>query len=381
MSVSDEALRDAREAEVPLPRLARVPLAASLFVLSTLISTLLFFYRYLDLRVYSDDVSPLPTLINEFTSGYIGMGMVYLFVLPWARRHRVTRRDWRRQVGAYAAVLVLFSVAHTSLNWVVRPPLYRLAGLDAYDYGRMPLRYLMEFPIDAIAFAISAVLVNLWWAYRDGRDRQLHAEQLERALTESRLRALRLQLQPHFLFNALNTVAARMYDDVAAADAMLTHLASLLRASLRTTEAQTVSLGSELETLAHYVAVLEGRFGDRCVIGISVPAELRSALVPSLLLQPLVENAVRHGNLGVTGRGVVCVTAGREGADLVVRVEDDGPGASRDPWRGDGVGLRATADRLRLIYGDRHSFEAANAGKGFRATIRLPYAVTAPADA
>jgi two-component system, LytTR family, sensor kinase len=361
--------------------LARFPLPVLLFALSTVQSTLFFLYRYLDDRVYVDDVSPIPPLIDEFTGGYGGMALFYLFILPFARRHRLTRRGWAQQVPSYVLLLIAFSIVHTSLNWGLRSLIYPLAGVGSYDYGRMPLRYLMEFPIDTISFALAIVIVNLWWAYRDGRDRQLHAEQLERALTESRLRVLRLQLQPHFLFNALNTIASRMYDDVAAADAMLTHLASLLRASLRTTEAQMVSLESELSTLGHYVALLEGRFGDRCTIGISIPEELRSALVPSLVLQPLVENAVRHGNLSLTGRGVIHVSACREGDDLVLGVEDDGPGATRDPWQGDGLGLRATADRLRLIYGEHHSIQARNGDRGFRASIRFPYAVAVTAHA
>jgi two-component system, LytTR family, sensor kinase len=348
--------------------------ALILTALALLQGTLYFLYRYLELRAYRDDVPVLPTLINEFTGTLGGWALFLAVVLPVMRRWPVTRETWARRLPPYAALLLAFSAVHTTLNWGLRVVLYRLAGHGAYDYGRMPIRYLMELPIDATAYVLAATIAHLLWSHRAAHERELRAEQLERALAASQLRALRLQLQPHFLFNALNTIASTMYEDVPAADDMLTHLASLLRASLASTDVQVVPLAAELDGLRHYAAILHGRFGDRCALAVAVPEGCRDALVPSFVLQPLVENAVRHGRLATAGQGRIAVMAERTGEQLVLRVDDDGPGTTRDPWRANGgLGLRATADRLRLLFGDRQSMEAGNAAAGFRVTIRLPY--------
>jgi LytS/YehU family sensor histidine kinase len=171
-----------------------------------------------------------------------------------------------------------------------------------------------------------------------------------------------------------------MYEDPAAADEMLDRLSELLRISLKTVQTDEVPLAAELEALAGYLALMRARFGERLEVTVEVEPEAREALVPSLLLQPLVENAVRHGSAERTGRGRVEVGARVEGCELVLEVCDDGPGSppGRDPLRG-GVGLSATAERLQLLYGGRHRFEAANrpAG-GFRVGIRLPRRGAAP---
>jgi LytS/YehU family sensor histidine kinase len=258
-----------------------------------------------------------------------------------------------RRIPLYIVGTVAFSVVHTTSNWALRSLFYPLAGLGSFHYGRMPVRYFMELPADAVAITILAVVVHLAWAYRASRDRELRAEQLERALTESRLQSLQLQMQPHFLFNALNTIASRMYDDAPAADKMLTHLASLLRASLTARHTHLVPLSSELEILDHYVAILRERFGENCAIVVDVPDDCHRLAVPALLLQPLVENAVRHGNVSRRGKGRIDVRAVRSNGSLQLDVSDDGPGAAGDVW-GSGVGLQATADRLALLFPGEH---------------------------
>jgi LytS/YehU family sensor histidine kinase len=173
-----------------------------------------------------------------------------------------------------------------------------------------------------------------------------------------------------------------MYDDPVAADTMVARLSELLRRALDTAERQEVPLGVELDLLDHYLALLEARFGDEFVCTREVEPAAAAAMVPSLLLQPLVENAVRHGSLARSGRGRVAVRIGRDGNRLVVRVDDDGPGvpAGRDVLN-EGTGLGATAERLRLLYGDAHALEAGNRdGGGFRVSVRLPWRETPAGD-
>ena len=355
------------------------------FGAANLNALLLFLYRFLEERVYDPAADPRPALIAEVTGAYGMWLLLAAVVFPFIRRRPLTRGGWRRELPAYVALLVAYSVLHTSGNWASRSLLFPLAGLGSYDYGAIALRFAMEFPLDVIGFSSAVAIAHLFAAWRRSNEERLRAERLERALTEARLEALRLQLQPHFLFNALNTIASVMYDDVRAADAMLTHLSSLLRASLQTTERHVTSLDAELATLGHYVALLQGRFGERCTVRIDVPDTLGSALVPALVLQPLVENSVRHGRLSKEGRGVIDVRARAVGERLEIVVQDDGPGVSATAdvalVPGGGVGLRSTADRLRLIYGEAGEVEAANIAGGFRVTLRLPLVVSAPAAA
>lgn len=359
------------------------------FAGANLQTLLLFQYRYLEELVHDRGAPALPPLVNELTSSYGMWALLALVVVPYTRRHQLTNGGWRRELPGYVALLVAYSAVHTSSNWALRSLIFPLVGLGSYDYGDMSLRYMMEFAVDAIAFASAVAIAHLVAAWRRSNEERLRAERLERALTEARLQALRLQLQPHFLFNALNTIASVMYDDVRAADAMLTHLSSLLRASLQTTERQLTSLDAELATLGHYVALLRGRFGDRCTVRVDVGEGMGAALVPALVLQPLVENSVRHGRLSKEGRGVINVSARAVGDRLEIVVQDDGPGStggSRNAGGmvlepGGGVGLRSTADRVRLIYGEAGELEAGDANGGFRVTLRVPLVAAAPAAA
>lgn len=362
-----------------LDRVRSAPRIVVFLVLWIAATLLLFFYRYLE--EVADDGHAIwqAPLINESTSTFAGLALAFLVALPLMRRFPLTGAHRGRRIPLYVAGTVVFSVVHTTANWALRSLLYPLAGLGSFDYGRMPVRYFMEFPADAVLVTITVVMVHLAWAYRASRDRELRAEQLERALTESRLQSLQLQMQPHFLFNALNTIASRMYDDAPAADKMLTHLSSLLRASLTTRDTHLVPLGSELEILDHYVAILHERFGANCSIVVDVAEDCRALSVPALLLQPLVENAVRHGNVSRRGNGQIHVRAFRSNGSLHLEVSDDGPGATGDVW-GSGVGLQATADRLALLFPGEHRIDAGNHDGGFHVRMTFPTREPVPGD-
>ena len=342
------------------------------FVGALLVSLLLFWYKYLD-DLVRDHPGTLPSrLIEELTGGlYCVPLIVAIATIGWY--YPLDRGRWRKSLPVHIATVILFSVAHTSLNWGARLVLFPLFGQGPYDYGHMPLRYLMEFPNDVIFYSITQGIVAAVRYYRTMRDREV-------SLAQAELRNLRLQLQPHFLFNALNTISATMYDDPSAADAMIAELSELLRLSLRTVHTQEVPLRAELEALSHYTALMRARFGDKLSVAVDVDAAAVGALVPSLILQPLVENAVRHGNVSLLGQGRIDVRARRNGDQLTIDVIDDGPGATA-ALKSNGVGLSATAERLRLLYGDAHRFSAGNArvngGFGFAVAIAIPFAASA----
>jgi two-component system, LytTR family, sensor kinase len=347
--------------------------------LTTLVALLMSLYEYLDDVARATGEPASVNFIEEFT-GVFAAAVLFPFVRRMARRFPLDGAGRTRAAAVHLLSVMGFSAVHTTLNWASREVLFRAVGLGDYDYGLMPVRYLMEFPIDVIIYTLFAA--GTWFVDRHeaARERQLQAARLSTELTEAQLQNLRLQLQPHFLFNALNTISSRMYDDPKAADVMLSQLAELLRAALQTARMQEVPLGVELELLGHYFALLEARFGSALEHGVRVDDAVTRALVPSLVLQPLVENAVRHGNLSRLGRGRVQVTARPEGEWLCLDVEDDGPGMSDVRAKaivstagGGGVGISSTIERLRLLYGAGQGVELSSSTLGgLLVRLRVP---------
>jgi two-component system, LytTR family, sensor kinase len=335
---------------------------------------LLFAYHYLEVLASRGSEPTLEPPPNELTGALVA-GVLFFPARGLVRRLPLTRSTWPRRVPVYVLAILILGPLATTLMWGLRSLLYPLAGLGQYDYGVMPLRYFMELPLQAIWLTLVFGAVHVYDALEAARARELRHAQLEGSLARAQLRNLRLQLQPHFLFNALNTISATMYEDPAAADEMLDQLAELLRASLRMAQSDEVPLGEELALLDRYLALMRARFGERLAVDLELDPETATALVPSLLLQPLVENAIRHGNAERAGRGAIAVRARREEDRLILEVEDDGPGETPDPHRREpGLGLAATAERLQLLYGDAQTFSAGNGhGGGFLVRACLPF--------
>jgi hypothetical protein len=209
-------------------------------------------------------------------------------------------------------------------------------------------------------FAIVAVTLVARYS-RLLRERQLAAAELSSQLTTAHLRSLQAQLRPHFLFNTLNTIAELVHRDPEEADRIIIRLGALLRRSFDAFADQEVSLGTELDFLRDYGDIVCARFQGRIRIVIDADENTLNARVPSLILQPLVENAVRHGLEPMVDGGLVEVFASRRGKLLDLEVRDDGLGIQHstdehESVRPDGLGLRSTADRLRHMYGNAHSF-------------------------
>jgi hypothetical protein len=209
------------------------------------------------------------------------------------------------------------------------------------------------------------------------RDERVRNAQLETQLTQTQLQVLRMQLQPHFLFNTLNAISALTLADPAQAKRMIVRLSDFLRLTLEERHAQQVSLAREMQCLESYLGIQEVRFQDRLVTRLDI-GDVGSALVPSLILQPLVENALRHGLLAKTGGGELRVSARRVGAELQLQVEDDGLGL---PEIGlvEGVGLRNTRERLQAMFGDTAVMDLQRReGGGTRVALRFPFVECRP---
>jgi LytS/YehU family sensor histidine kinase len=237
----------------------------------------------------------------------------------------------------------------------------------------------LEFTV-LIYFAILGLVYAIEYYRRYVRG-TVHASRLEAELAKAQLQTLRTQLQPHFLFNTLHAISSLMDEDVRAARRMIARLADLLRTTLETGEQQEVSLLRELETLQLYLDIERERFSDRLRIELDVRPDVLEARVPSLLLQPLVENAVRHGIAPLQRGGRITVSAAREAGSLLLTVEDDGAGALSDAVPREGVGLRNTRARLARLYPETHdlTIDRPSAG-GFRVQVEIPYSTAAGAN-
>jgi sensor histidine kinase YesM len=206
------------------------------------------------------------------------------------------------------------------------------------------------------------------------RERELRATQLEAELAQSQLHRLKMQLQPHFLFNALNAISTLIETDPDAADRMLSQLAALLRESLKPDAPHEVSLREELSFLDRYLEIEKTRFADRLSVSFEIDPEILDARVPNLLLQPLVENAIRHGVSRRAGAGRVDVRAWRENGSLRLEVKDDGPGLPDTAIECGGIGLANTRARLERLHGSDYRFELSNSPEGGAlASVWLPF--------
>jgi len=210
--------------------------------------------------------------------------------------------------------------------------------------------------------------------YRQMQERELRAAELEKRLAQARLQTLQMQLNPHFLFNSLHAISALVHKDADMADQMITRLSDLLRYALEGTDAQEVPLRQELDFLRRYLEIEQTRFGDRLAVGLEIAPETLDALVPNLLLQPLVENAIRHGIEPRAKPGRIELRAGCENGQLKLEVRDNGVGLSPDRKVEEGVGLSNTRARLKQLYGERHRFALSETpGGGLSVSLELPF--------
>lgn len=280
-----------------------------------------------------------------------------------------------RTFAVHLAAGAVLAVVHGTLFALVYPPLMGMPfGLE---------RQLRGVPSVLTAFLVSNLLtywgvVGICWtmqALRLSRERELRSSQLEAQLAGARLERLQTQLHPHFLFNALNSVLPLVFRDRDAAALTISRLEELLRRSLDADAAQLVPLSRELEFLEMYLEIQKTRFQDRLRIAFDVPADLTGARVPNLILQPIVENAIKHGVSAQPGQGSVEISARRVNGMLVLTVRDDGPGLRESPRTGgSGLGLANTRERLQQLYGDDHRLALENAASGgVEVTLGLPF--------
>ncbi len=307
---------------------------------------------------------------------------VTLAVIALVARFPIHGATWRRNLPihllAFAALLYLENVLVVLGYWIVSG---NYGTFEALLRGGVLWATLRAHVGAALYIAIAALTQGALY-YRRQRARELALAKVEAQLATARLDALVARIRPHFLFNTLHTIGHLWRSGRhTEADAMLDHLGDLFQRVQRNTARTLVPLDDELDMVRAYLAIEQARFGERLHVHIDAPDEARMLAVPPLLLQPLVENAIRHGVSAASTAGLVAVTAVRDNGRLTLTVEDDGPGVREDSGsRGTGTGLSATRERLLQLFGSAGLLEVEpRDGRGTRVRIEIP-AKTAERD-
>jgi len=282
-------------------------------------------------------------------------------------------KSWKRSLWAHLGVCVLCLGCVGYLAYVgPSTPVLSRQGRDTRSKTFVVLqRVTLQLPsfwgLVGISYALGF--------YERSKARELREAELESHLAAARLRALRMQLNPHFLFNTLNSIATLVHEKPQAADDMISSLSELLRLSLRGPDRQEVSLNEELQFLDRYLQIEQIRFGTRLRIEKEIETGALDALVPTLILQPLVENAIKHGIEARLGLSIIRITARHRGDTLRLKVMDNGAGLRGDLDGGlkEGVGLSNTRSRLKVLYGESAGLELRSEENGFSAEIRIPW--------
>ncbi len=380
------AARDARDSTA-VERRPFIP-APLLFVIATAFGVSSTFQAY-----WMGRLEAHPSSIQYAVARLLALNLVYWYIpallapiiMAFALRHPIDRVHWPRQIALHAAGALSYSVVHTAVMTALRALLMTLGKRPADFPGWRNftlLAYLTQLDWLLMTYLF---LIGLAYAFayrRESEGRALNASQLETRLVEAQLQSLQRQLHPHFLFNTLNTISGLLRTDPDAADVMIDRLGDLLRMTLHKSGIQEVPLKEELDVLQKYVEIEQTRFGNRLSVEMHVQPETLDAQVPNLALQPLVENAIRHGIAPNARAGWISVHASREGDQLVLQVRDSGDGLPPDRLMAlnRGVGLDNTRARLSHLYRDRYEFSFSNLERGFCVTVRIPFEVETPAS-
>ena len=325
-----------------------------------------------------------PATLQELLWGG-GDWLIYAFLTPpifaIARRWPIVRPHVARRIALHLALSLAFCVAWAAGGKILQLLLGLLVDARALEQGLAPADWLswvfVTLPFGAVVYLCMAGMAHAIQYFGEARDRELQLARVSEQLAGARFAALEAQVNPHFLFNTLNTIAVRARDgDSAGTVRMVEQLSDMLRRTLTRHRASEVTLAEELELVHQYLAIEQSRFSDRLRAEFAVDDALLSAAVPSFAVQHLVENAIRHGVARRSGAGRVVVSARRAGGDLLVSVADDGDGIDVSRPLPEGRGLANTRERLRALYAGRAALEIGPGDRGGTiATLRVPYRV------
>jgi two-component system LytT family sensor kinase len=353
--------------------------ALAIFIIWTFVGLCFAVYAYLNFLLLAPGKAGSwrgGILVWEFAGWYL-WGFLSPIIFWLVRRFPLERKIWPRNFAFHALLSLAFAAVHLALHYgmmilmerTIYTPGYLIDGFGKYLFARFTWRIMVYFIVLIACHALE-------WQRRF-HDQQQLASQLKTQLAMAQLEALKMQLHPHFFFNALHSISELMHHDIRAADNMMVRLADFLRITLANSGSQQIPLEKEIEFLQCYLDIEQVRFRDRLNIVLNIDEKTRSALVPNLILQPIVENAIRHGIAQKSAQGVIRISSAIMEHMLRLEVRDNGPGLRANQSQQDvfnsGLGLSNTKDRLFHLYGSSHAFEITQPAEGgVRVMIELP---------
>lgn len=332
-------------------------------------------YYYLNQTVSAQPVSWAYAFVSTLPNWYLWAVMTPV-ILWLARRYRIVRSNWKTMLmvihlPAMICMMLVHSLANLLLFCVTDMP-----GHDTLSTGLYRVHFTTRVHANLLTYWTVVGVYYAYDYYRKLRTREQQAARLEIRLAEANLRALKMQLHPHFLFNTLNSIAALVRkEENRKAVKMLVQLCDFLRLALENKGVQEIPLKQELDFLERYLTIEKIRFQERLRAHIEAEPAVLEAYVPNMILQPLVENAIHHGIAPHAEAGRIEIRARLDGGMLLMQVRDDGPGLDKSKnSRQDGVGLTNIRQRLEILYGDDNDFSLCKAESGgLLASITIPF--------
>lgn len=335
------------------------------------------------LQVYVCDMglgqpAPLGPLVRQEAKDWYSLALVSVGVLWFAGRNRLETKPTAYWVAIHFVGAAFFAGIYALLtSWLVAGERSVMHPGQILTFSYLIKNYWLHYVVVYLVMYWLVVYAHLGCQYYlRYQEREVETAQLQRELVEARLEALRMQLNPHFLFNTLHAISGLIHDSPETADRVIARLSELLRLSLDQTKPQEVPLCEELAFLDHYLEIEQTRFAERLQIEKQISPETQQALVPYLILQPLVENAIRHGIEPREDLGLLRICASRNDGRLELSVRDNGNGLSgnEEPTSQHGIGLSNTRSRLGHLYGKNFRLELVSAeGGGLEARIEIPF--------
>jgi sensor histidine kinase YesM len=345
------------------------------FALWTLLGLFFATQSYIGYAYISKSQASWTQAISLALSEWYLWGLLSVLILALAKRFQIESGRWKSSLLIHLTISILFAIAHLAfysclvpfIGWSQTSRFSPLQLFQSFFIFKFHPNVLTYWAIVGVSHALDY--------YRQYQERKLRAAHLETQLAQAQLQALKMQLHPHFLFNALNAIQALIHEDPEAADRMIARLSDLLRISLESEHHQEVTLQQELEFLHRYLEIEQIRFQDRLTVEFNIAPDTLAERLPHLILQPVVENAIRHGVALRSTQGKIEISAKKEKDFLKIRVRDNGPGLPKDTkiLLAGGVGLVNTRSRLRQMYGDAQDMQLENSDDGgVIATLAIP---------
>jgi signal transduction histidine kinase len=309
------------------------------------------------------------TLVECLSWAVLTLGILWL-----VRRFPFGQGRWLRSLLVHVGACVLCACLEAFLSLLAAELIRRELPRPTLSVRVLVYFFVVKLNNNIFFYWAIVAVGHVLNYYRQLRDRELLASQLEARLAQTQLQALKVHLHPHFLFNTLNAISALVHQDVERADRMIARLGDLLRAALENANQQEVPLKQELDFLQPYLEIEQARLGPRLTVDLRIDPAVMDARVPNRILQPLVENAIRHGIGSRAEPGHVQIQAYRDNGFLHLAVKDTGPGLPASPGALPGIGLANTHARLEQLYGVNQSLDLSNSPEGgLRVRITIPF--------